>query len=134
MILDTSYLLALGEGDPAAFDRGVELAESGDVQWLPVPVIQELEYGVAFAGSEAERRRARNVCRLYPTVDVTEEIARRAGELLARADLDYGGEVGAAGVDSIDPQVAAVADLLDDSVLTENVRDFERLGVPVESF
>lgn len=134
MILDTSYLLALGEGDPAAFDRGVELAESGDVQWLPVPVVQELAYGLAYTGSEEERRRARNVCRLYPTVDVTEATARRAGALLARADLDHGGEVGAAGVDSIDPQVAAVADLLDDAVLTGNVRDFERLGVPVEPF
>lgn len=133
MILDTSFLIALGEGDPAAFAKGVEIAESGAVQWLPVPVIQELEYGIEFAGTEDEKRQARNVTRLYPTVKITEEIARRAGQLLAQADLNHGG-VGAAGIDSIDPMVAAIANLLDDSVLTDNVKHFEQLGVEVETF
>lgn len=133
MILDTSYLIALGEGDSAAFTKGVEIAESGEVQWVPVPVIQELEYGLEFAGTEDEKRQARNVTRLYPTVKITEEIARRAGQLLAQADLDHGG-VGAAGIDSIDPMIAAVADILDDAVLTDNVEHFKRLDVPVEPF
>lgn len=134
MILDTNYLLALGRGDPDAFARGIELAESEEIQWLPAPVIQELEYGVEFTGDEEEKRRVRNVCRLYPPVTVDAEIARRAGHLLARVDLDHGGEVGAAGIDSIDPVIAAIADLFDDAVLTDNVEHFEMLGVDVETF
>lgn len=133
MILDTTFLIALGAGDADAFEKGVEIAEAGEVQWLPVPVIQELEYGLEFAGTEDEQRQARNVSRLYPTVDITAEIARRAGQLLAQADQDHGG-VGAAGIDSIDPMIAAIADILDDVVLTANVEHFERLGVAVESF
>ena len=134
MILDTAFVVALGRGDEAAFSKGVTLSESGEVQWLPVPVIQELEYGVEFTGDEAEQRRARNVCRLYPPVNVDSELARRAGQLLARADLASGGEVGAAGIGTVDAQVAAVADVFDDAVLTDNVTDFEVLGVEVETY
>ncbi|MEF8806801.1 PIN domain-containing protein [Natronomonas sp.] len=134
MILDTNYLVALGKNDECAFRKGVELVESGETQWVPVPVIQELEYGVACTGSEAEKRRVRNVWNLYPPVEINREIARRAGQLAADADLGNGGTVGAAGIDSIDPMVAAVADRFDDAVLTDNVSDFEALGVPVESF
>lgn len=134
MILDTAFLVALGQGDEGAFSKGVTLAESGEVQWLPVPVIQELEYGVEFTGGEAERRRVRNVCRLYPPVSIDTELARRAGQLLAQADLATGGEVGGAGIDSIDAQVAAVADLFDDAVLTDNTEDFGTLGVTVETY
>jgi len=134
MILDTAFLVALGQGDEGAFSTGVALAESGEIQWLPVPVIQELEYGVEFTGDEAEQRRMRNVCRLYPPVRIDTELARRAGRLLARADLATGGEVGAAGIDGIDAQVAAVADLFDDAVLTDNVAEFEALGADVETY
>lgn len=134
MILDTGYLVALGTGDPDAFAKGEALADAGEIQWLPVPVIQELEYGVAFTGSTEAKRRARNACRLYPPVQVDREIARRAGQLLARADRDHGGEIGAAGIDSVDPVIAAVGDLFDDAILTDNVEDFEKLGVEVETF
>lgn len=134
MILDTAFVVALGRGDEGAFSRGVVLAESGEVQWLPVPVIQELEYGVEFTGDDAEQRRARSVCRLYPPVSIDSELARRAGQLLARADLASGDEVGAAGIGTVDAQVAAVADLFDDAVLTDNVKDFEALGIDVETY
>lgn len=134
MILDTNYLVALGQSDQGAFSKGVELVETGETQWLPAPVVQELEYGVEFTGSEAEKRRVRIVCGLYPTVEVDDEIARRAGHLLARADRENGGEVGASGIDSVDPVVAAIAELFDDAVLTDNVEDFRMLGVPVETY
>lgn len=134
MILDTAFLVALGRGDEGAFSTGVALAETNEIQWLPVPVIQELMYGVEFTGDEEEQRRARNVCRLYPPVSINPELARRAGQLLAQADLAAGGEVGAAGIGSIDAQVAAVADLFDDAVLTDNVGDFQKLGVAVETY
>ena len=33
-----------------------------------------------------------------------------------------------------DGYIAAMADVLDDAVLTDNVEDFEALGVPVETY
>jgi predicted nucleic acid-binding protein len=133
VILDTSYLIALGRGDSAAFSKGEEIATEGEVQWLPSPVVQELEYGVEMTGSEEEKRRTRNACRLYPTVDIDPEVARRAGQLLASADEAAGGP-GESGIDGIDPMIAAVADRLGDAVLTDNAEDFETLGVAVETF
>jgi predicted nucleic acid-binding protein len=133
MILDTSFLIALGNGDRGAFETGEELATSGEVQWLPAPVVGELEYGVEMAGTDEEKRRVRNACRLYPVVEIDAEIARRAGRLLARADRDAGGP-GEAGVDDVDAMVAAVSEHLGDVVLTDNVRDFEALGVATETF
>lgn len=131
MILDTSYLISLFSGERRAFEKGIELTQDDEIQYLPVPVVQELEYGVAMTGSTEEQRNVRNACRLYPPIDLNRETARRAGELLATADTDAGGD---AGIDNIDAQVAAIADLLDDAVLTDNVADFERLGVAVESY
>ena len=52
---------------------------------------------------------------------------------MAAADEAAGGP-GQSGIDDIDPMVAAVADAVDEPVLTENVEDFERLGVAVETW
>lgn len=133
MILDTSFLIDLGQRDAGAFEKGTEVAESGEVQWVPTPVIGELEYGVQMTGSMDEQRRTRNVLRMYPHVDIDVEYARRAGQLLAMADKKAGGP-GNAGLDDIDALVAAVADVFGDAVLTDNVEDFEALGVDVETW
>lgn len=130
MILDTSFLIDLFDGRQAAFDKGVELSEGQVVQRVPSPVVMELSYGVAF-GDEDEQRAVRNAVRMYPVVQQTEPIARRAGQLLADADVAAGGE---SGIDKVDPMVAAVGDYYDEPVLTTNVRDFEALGVAVESY
>jgi len=90
----------------------------------------ELSYGAEF-GSEAERRNIQNALRMYPIVEQDETIAHRSGQLLARADKKTDGE---SGIDKVDPMVAAVADLHDEPVLTANVRDFELLGVDVETY
>lgn len=60
-----------------------------------------------------------------------ETIAHRAGQLLARADQAAGGE---SGIDTVDPMIAAIADIYDEPVLTDNVEDFEALGVDVETY
>jgi len=90
----------------------------------------ELSYGAAF-GDEDERRNVRNALRMYPVVEQDERIAHRAGRLLARADMEAGGE---SGIDKVDPMVAAVSDLYDEPVLTTNVGDFEALRVDVETY
>lgn len=130
MILDTSYLIDLFAGVEAAFKKGVELKERRIVQRVPSPVVMELSYGVAF-GDEDEHRNVQNALRMYPVTEQDATVARRAGELLASADADAGGD---SGIDKVDPMIAAVADAHDESVVTDNVDDFRALGVEVEQY
>lgn len=130
MILDTSFLIDLFDGDQAAFEKGLDLAQAQTVQRVPAPVIMELSYGAAF-GDEDERRKVQNALRMYPVVHQDETIAHRAGQLLAQADMAAGGD---SGIDKVDPMVAAVADIYDEPVLTANEADFDALGVAVETF
>ena len=131
MILDSSYLFDLMANDPDAFAKGTELVEQGEMQWLPTPVVAEAYYGVATARSETTEQEVRNRLLGYPRVDVDEEVARVAGTLLAEADDRAGGD---ASVGASDAYIAAMADILDDAVLTDNVDDFAALGVSVETY
>ena len=130
MILDTSFLIDLFDGQEAAFEAGRELVADHVVQRVPSPVVMELSYGASF-GDEDERRTVRNALRMYPIVEQNATLATRAGRLLASADRDAGGE---SGIDRIDPMIAAVADVYDEPVLTADVGHFEALGVAVETY
>jgi predicted nucleic acid-binding protein len=132
MILDSSYLFDLMRNDEAAFRKGVELVESGEIQWLPTPVVAEAYYGVFTSGSDRTEAELRNRLLGYPRVDVTDEIARTAGKLLVRAHEDSADTAGNPGAN--DAYIGAMAETLDDAVLTENVADFEKLGVTVETY
>jgi len=131
MIVDSSYLFDLMASDPDAFAKGTELVERGEMQWLPTPVVAEVYYGVATARSDTTERDVRNHLLGYPRIDVDEEVARTAGELLAAADDSRDGD---AGVGANDASIAAMAEVLDDAVLTDDTTDFEALDVPVESY
>lgn len=131
MIVDSSYLFDLLAGDPDAFAKGADLVEQGELQWLPTPVVAEAYYGVATSRSDTDEQEVRNRLLGYPRIDVDEEIARTAGELLAAADDRADGD---AGVGPNDAYIAAMAAVLDDAVLTDNVDDFEALGVPIEPY
>lgn len=131
MIIDSSYLFDLMAGDSAAFEKGRSLSETQEIQWLPTPVVAEVYYGVVYTKSEEERRKVQNALLGYPRVDVTEEIARIASTLLAEADRSHGGN---SGVETNDVYIGAIADALDEPVLTDNVSDFETLGVDVETY
>lgn len=130
MIVDFSSLFDPMADDPDAFAKGTELVERGEMQWLPTPVVVETYYDVVTARGETTEREVRNRLLGYPRVDVDEEIARIAGGLLAEADDRMGGH---AGVGANDAYIAAMADVLDDAVLTDNVDAVETLSVPVET-
>lgn len=131
MILDSTYLFDLMAEDEDAFEKGVELVDRGEMQWLPTPVVAEAFYGAATDRSDVTADEVRNRLLGYPRVDVDEGVARVAGQLLAEADGEAGGT---SGVGWNDAHIAAVAEALDEAVLTENVEDFERLGVKVETY
>jgi hypothetical protein len=130
VILDTSFLIDLFDGQQEAFEKGLELSEARTVQRVPSPVVMELTYGAEF-GDEEERRNVRNALGMYPIVEQDETIAHRAGQLLARADQQADGD---SGIDTVDPMVAAVSDIFDEPVLTANIEHFRRLGVEVEAY
>ncbi len=131
MILDTNYLIKLFKGQSSAHEKARELHSNNEIQRVPAPVFTEIEYGAEFVLDEDERRRIRNVSRMYSVTRLNEEMARRAGQLHAQADKREGGESGA---DAVDAMVAAVADSTGENVVTDNVTDFQQLGVDVESF
>lgn len=133
MILDSAFLIDLLREDVAAFERGVELAEQSIPQRIPTPVLYELRYGAEMAGDPDEQRAVGNLSRLYPVVRLNESLALEAAKLVAEADKQAGG-AGLSGIDDIDPLVAAVADSVDEPVLTDNVAHFEQLGVDVETW
>lgn len=131
MILDTSFLLDLKDGDEDAFGRAVRMYDQGTVQRVAMPSVWELHYGACYTESSAERRRVRNLLLMYPPVTIDEETARRGAELLATADRRDGGE---SGVDTEDGLIGAVAEAFGEPVLTANVDDFRKLGVEYETY
>jgi predicted nucleic acid-binding protein len=131
VILDSSYLFDLLAADEDAFRKGTELADSGEIQWLPTPVVMETYYGAMTARSGTTEAEIRSRLLGYPRVDIDDEMARAAAALLASADDEAGGD---SGVGPQDAYIAAVADVFDDRVLTDNVEDFRTLGVPVEPY
>jgi predicted nucleic acid-binding protein len=131
MILDASYLFDLTGHSSDAFKKGVQVSERGEIQWVPTPVIAEAYYGATTERSDTTEEEIRNRLLGYPRIDVSEEVACSAGQLLAKADDRAGGN---AGVGLSDAYIAATADLLDQPVLTRNVTDFETLDVPVETY
>jgi len=131
MILDTNYLIKLFKGHPGAHEKARELHAQNEIQRVPAPVFTEIEYGAEYELDEDERRRIQNVSRMYSVTRLNEEMARRAGQLHAQADKAEGGSSGA---DAVDAMVAAVANIAGEKVVTDNITDFQQLGVGVESF
>ncbi|PSP81843.1 nuclease [Halobacteriales archaeon QS_4_69_225] len=127
MILDTSFLLDLKDRDKTAFEKGIEIHEQ--TQRIVPVTVAELYFGVEYTESEEERRRVENLLSMYPVVVPREATARRAGELRARAAREHDRNVGI--TDSI---IGAAADLHGEAVLTDNVTDFEALGVDVGTY
>ncbi|WP_423751481.1 PIN domain-containing protein [Salinirarus marinus] len=131
MIIDTTFLVHLFRQRQDAFEKGVELTENDVVQRVPAPVVMELSYGVERWGDRDERRKLENAMEMYPVVELTRELADKAGAMGGKADDALGGE---SDIDKVDPMVAAVADFYGEPVLTENVEHFEALGVEVETY
>jgi len=131
VILDTNFLIDLFDGDEAAHAKARDLHERQTIQRIPAPVLAELEYGAEYELDDDERRRVRNVSRMYSVTRLDENLALRAGQLMATADRETGGATGA---DLVDAMVAAVGEVSDEAVLTDDEADFEDLGASTESF
>lgn len=124
MIVDTSYVLDLLDGDRSAFEKGETLTDDSVPLNVPTMTIVELFTGYGATEDEDEARLVENALRGHPVVQLDELVARRAGWIAGQTGLDYGDSV-----------VAATALQFDEPVLTGNVGDFERVeGVAVETY
>ena len=128
MILDTSFVLDLLEGDAGAVDKAAEL-EADDVPMkLPTMTHLELYIGVGAAVSPDEERRIRRVIDPLPVVPMDETIAMRAGRAIGEVDTSrFKRRKG-------DAVIGATADVEGVPVLTRTVDDFENLGFAVETY
>lgn len=129
MLLDTSFLIDLMNGDQEAIATARELEADLVQQRLSAMTLFELYYGVARSvQSEAEREKIEGVLASKPIHPADASVMRKAGRLSGALAND-GTPVGDG-----DVIIGATADIVGEPVLTRNVDDFERLGVDVERY
>lgn len=124
MILDTQYLGALADGNSAAREKAEELEERVVPTRVPTAVIWEAYTGI---GNMELDEKGDQLRALYErlltsrsTVDLTPEVARRAGEL----NGEHMNSDDLKALDGADPVVAAHGLLLDEPVVS-NDSDFQ---------
>ena len=129
VLLDTSFLIDLMNGDPAAVEKAEKIERDLVQQRLSSMTLFELYYGVSRSEqSKKERRQVEQVLASKPVSPADTAVMRKAGALSGRLANE------GSPVDDGDVIIAATADILDEPVLTRNVADFERLGVDIESY
>ena len=130
MILDTSFLIDLMDGDEGAVSMATRVESSESPQRIPAQVVYELFVGVGYTETpESEREKIRSVLESRPVVDTTPEIAKLAGR--TNGELKRKGKTVSTG----DVIIGATARHYDEPVVTGNPEDFEVIpGVTVERY
>jgi len=129
VLLDTSFLIDLMDGDESAVEKARELESDLVQQRLSAMTLFELYYGIARAtDSEAEQEKIEDVLASKPVHPADTAVMRKAGRLSGELRND-GSPVGDG-----DVIIGATADVVEEPVLTRNVDDFERLDVEVETY
>jgi tRNA(fMet)-specific endonuclease VapC len=122
MILDSSFLIDLMNGDDAAVEAAREIEASSVPQKVPAQVVYELYVGVGYSENAArEVESIRSVLESRPVIDFTEDIAKHAGRLDGRLRRE-GSRIGQG-----DVRIAATAIRHDEPVITGNPKDFNRI-------
>lgn len=129
MLLDTSFLIDLMNGDDSAVEKARELERDLVQQRLSAMTLFELSYGIGRATqSETEREQVETVLSSKPIHPADTAVMRKAGRLAGEL-ANEGAPVGDG-----DVIIAATAAVVDEPVLTRNIDDFERLGVDIETY
>ena len=129
MLLDTSFLIDLMNGDKDAISKARELEENLIQQRLSSMTLFELYYGIARSNqSDAEREKVETVLSSKPVHPTDTAVMRKAGRLSGQL-VNEGNTV-----DDGDVIIAATAEVVEEPVLTRNLKDFERLGVEIETY
>lgn len=129
MILDTSFLVDLLNGDEGAVKRATELEERDVPQRIPAQVVYELYVGVGYTETPFEEvSKIQSVLDARPIVKTDDQIAEFAGRVDGQLRRD--GER----VATSDVLIGATARHFDEPVVTNNVNDFERVGAEIETY
>lgn len=129
MLLDTTFLIDLMNGDEGAVEKAREMEADLVQQRISSMTLFELYYGISRASeSESERETVEEVLESKPIYPADTAVMRKAGRLA--------GELGNDGtpVGDGDVIIGATATVVEEPVLTRNVDDFERLDVDVETY
>lgn len=130
MLLDTSFLIDLMRGDSGAISTARELEADLVQQHVSAMTLFELFYGVAKSDQPtAERETVATVIESKPIVPADESVMSKAGRIAGGLAAD--GDA----IDDGDAIIGATAITLDETVLTRNAADFERIDdVRVETY
>jgi len=122
MILDSSFLIDLMDGDEAAIEAAREIESENISQKVPAQVVYELYVGVGYADNALrEVESIRSVLQSRPVIDFTEDIAKHAGRIDGQLRRE-GSQVGQG-----DIKIGATAVRHDEPVITGNPKDFDRI-------
>lgn len=125
--LDSTFLIDLLKGDPAAAAKMREIEALGEPMSLPAPCLAEILLGAHFKGGDLLRDTLDVVSRL-DVLDVDAAVAREAGRL--GAELLRRGQ----GLPTTDLLIAAAARLHGHVLVTRDA-DFRRIpGLAVEAY
>lgn len=129
VLLDTSFLIDLMDGDEGAVEKAREMEQDLIQQRISSMTVFELFYGIARAtDSEAEREQVEQVITSKPIHPADSPVMQKAGHLAGELQNE-GTPVGDGNV-----IIAATAQVVEEPILTCNVSDFERLGVDVHTY
>lgn len=130
MILDSSFLIDLMDGDEDAISQARRIESLDAIQRIPAQAIYELFVGVGYTDTpDEEIAKIRRVIDARPVVETTADIARMAGRL--DGQLRRQGNRVAAN----DVLIGATARHFDEPVVTGNPSDFEPIpGVEVTTY
>lgn len=130
MILDTSFLIDLMDGDDDAKERKDRLLREHEAFKVSTATIFELWTGIyACVESGEEKSKVLNALAGIDVVNATKAVAEKAGEI--HGTLIKEGKV----IDNMDALIASSAILENEPVLTRNVKDFGKVkGLRVEAY
>ena len=130
MILDTSFLIDVMNGDRSALAMVDEIECNGIEQVVPAMTLQELYIGVGASDlPKRERRKIELVVETRPIIPTSEEIARKAGKI--DGQLRREGRP----INIGDATIGATGIVRDESVLTGDRDHFERIpDLDVETY
>ena len=127
-MLDTNICIHIRRTRPPAVMRRFAAAERGSVV-MSVVTYGELAYGVAKGGDAEAGRRLEALTRLIPVLPMEARVGPVYGRL--RADLAAAGRL----IGGNDLWIAAHARATDLTLVTNNVREFERVdGLAIEDW
>jgi len=123
-LLDTTFAIDVLRNQKIAVERFEELFSSGDTAYVTDVVVCELATGARAEDEPGLAAFIRAVEFVQPGPEVATEAGRWRGQARRRGVT----------LSVPDALIAATADALDATVITRNVRDFERLPVAVEGY